>query len=51
MNIELTQEQINGIEGMISRRIENAGETREQACSHILNYLQSRLNKNQNTNE
>lgn len=39
--MELTKEQIDGIEGMISRRIENAGETREQACAHILNYLTS----------
>ena len=51
MNNELTQQQIDGIEGMISRRIENAGETREQACAHILNYLQSRYEPQQRTAE
>ena len=38
-----TPEQITALEDMIARRMENAGETREQACGHISAYLHRRL--------
>ena len=43
MTKELTQEQIDGIEAMIKRRMDNTDETRAQACDHIANYLRQRL--------
>jgi len=43
---ELTDEQKEAIEQMIARRIENTGETRKQACSHILSYLTYEVNQN-----
>jgi hypothetical protein len=39
MDTDLTKEQVAAIEDMIGRRMENTGETREQACEHIANYL------------
>jgi len=36
---ELTQEQIDAVEGMVSRRMENTSETRAEACEHISAYL------------
>ena len=39
MDTELTNEQIVEIEAMITRRMSNTGETREQACEHIVNWL------------
>jgi hypothetical protein len=39
MDTELTNEQIAEIEAMIARRMDNTGETREQACKHIANWL------------
>ena len=35
----LTPQQIKAVEDMIARRMDNTGETRKQACDHILNYL------------
>jgi len=46
MNNELTQEQIDGIEAMIKRRMDNTDETRAQASDHIVNYLQKLLPNN-----
>ena len=43
MTEELTQKQIDAIEGMIKRRIDNTDETREEACAHILAYLKRQL--------
>ena len=37
--IKLTKEQIDAVEGMVSRRMENTSETREEACAHISDYL------------
>jgi hypothetical protein len=39
MSTELTNEQIAALEEMIARRMDNTGETREQACGHIENFL------------
>lgn len=33
------QEQLGHLEEMIQRRINNTGETRKEACEHIINYL------------
>ena len=35
----LTDEAIEEIEAMIARRMSNTGETREEACDHILGTL------------
>mgnify|MGYP003657036648 CR=1 FL=1 len=43
MTKELTQTQIDAIEGMIKRRTDNTDETREEACAHILAYLRKEL--------
>ena len=43
MDYGLSPELLEGVEGMISRRIANTGETREQACAHIQRYLQKCL--------
>ena len=43
---DLTTEQIEAFEGMISRRMKNTDETREQAGLHIINYLIERLPEN-----
>ena len=43
---DLTAEQIEAFEGMISRRMENTDETREQAGLQIINYLIERLPEN-----
>ena len=41
---EITDEKIAEIaEQMIARRIENTGESREEASTHIANYLQQRM--------
>ena len=45
MTEELTQEQIDAIESIIARRIENTGETRSQASEHISSLLLERLSK------
>tara|TARA_R110002012_G_scaffold222330_2_gene394167 strand:- start:536 stop:724 length:189 start_codon:yes stop_codon:yes gene_type:complete len=45
MNNELTKEQTDAIEGMIKRRMDNAGETRAEASDFIVNYLQERFTK------
>ena len=45
MTEELTQEQIDAIESIIARRIQNTGETREQASEHISSLLLARLSK------
>jgi len=42
MDTKLTNEQIAEIEAMIIRRMGNTGETREQACEHIVNWLRER---------
>jgi hypothetical protein len=39
MSTELTNEQIAALEEMIVRRMENTGETREQASAFIANFL------------
>jgi hypothetical protein len=39
MKHQLTPEQVDAIEGIIARRMANTGETREQACLHILKAL------------
>ncbi len=36
---ELTTEQIEAVEGMISRRMENMNETRQEASKFILAYI------------
>ena len=41
--MELTQEQIDALEDMISRRMENTGEDRETAVYHIRTVLSSML--------
>ena len=44
MTNELTQTQLEEMaESMIARRIENTGESREEAATHIANYLKSRM--------
>ena len=45
MTEELTQEQIDAIEGMIKRRMDGFGETRKEASDFIVNYLQERFTK------
>ena len=42
MTEELTQEQIDAIEGLLERRMTNTGETRAEASDFLLNYLQGR---------
>ena len=42
MTEELTQEQIDAIEGLIKRRMDGTGETRAEASDFLLNYLQER---------
>jgi len=44
-NTDLTKKQQDAIEQMIARRIKNTGETRQQACSHILSYLTYEANQ------
>ena len=39
MDTNLTEEQITAIEEMIDRRMDNTGESREQACKHIADWL------------
>ena len=39
----MTQEQINALEDMIARRMENTGEDRAAAAAHIQAYLESLL--------
>jgi len=40
---EITDNKIEEIaEAMVLRRMENTGETREQASDHIVNYLEKR---------
>jgi hypothetical protein len=36
-----TDELIEALEGMIARRMSATGETREQACDHIKDYIQT----------
>lgn len=36
---ELTKEQVDALEGMIKRRVDNTGESRKEACDHIRNYF------------
>ena len=38
----LTPQQIKDVEAMIARRMDNTGETRSQACAHILAYITNR---------
>ena len=45
MNYGLTEEQIDAIESIIKRRMENTGETRAQASEHISSLLLARLSK------
>lgn len=40
---KLTAEQINYLEETIERRMANTGETREEACEHLANYLSNRI--------
>jgi len=35
----LTLEQRQSLDGMVERRMDNAGETREEAAKHIADYL------------
>ncbi len=42
---KLTQEQIDAIEDVLARRMQNTGETRAQASEHIASLLQARLSK------
>ena len=42
-NNALTAEQIEALEGMITRRMESTGQTREQATKHLENYLKNRV--------
>jgi ribosomal protein L16/L10AE len=37
--MELTEKQIEALEEMITRRMENTGEDRETACWHIRSYI------------
>ena len=46
MTKELNKTQIKALEDMITRRMNNTEETREQASEHIANYLKSALPKN-----
>ena len=39
----LTKPQIDALEDMIKRRIDNTGESRKEACEHIRNYLTNGL--------
>ena len=45
MNKELPTELIEGIEGMIKRRMDGLDETRKEASDFIVNYLQERFAK------
>lgn len=38
----ITEQQIKALEDMISRRMENTGESRKEASQHITNYLAKR---------
>ena len=40
---ELTQEQIDAVEGMLARRMEHMGETRAEASAFILKFLKDRI--------
>ena len=40
MTDKLDDKLINEAEAMIARRMQNTGESREEACNHIANYLQ-----------
>ena len=39
----LTQEQIDALEGVVKRRMENTGETRSQAVDHVCHYFEQVL--------
>ena len=43
MNRELTKEQIQSLEYMVERRMENTNETRDEASAHVVNFLRTRL--------
>ena len=45
MTNDLTTKQIDAIEGMIKRRMDNTNETRKEASDFIINYLQERFTK------
>jgi hypothetical protein len=45
-NNALTAEQIEALEGMIARRMEGTGETREQASRFLKDYLNNRISSN-----
>lgn len=49
MTEELTQEQIDSIEAMIKRRMDNANESRAQASDHIISFLKNRFDLNNGT--
>ena len=40
----LTKQQIDYLEEMIQRRMENTGESRDESCEHITNYLKGLIN-------
>ena len=40
---ELTQDQIDAVEGMLARRMEHMGETRAEASAFILKFLKDRI--------
>lgn len=40
---ELTQDQIDALEGMVSRRMKATGECRKEACFNVANYLSRAL--------
>ena len=35
----LTDDAVEALEGMVARRMSNTGETREEACDHIMDTL------------
>ena len=47
--MDLTQEQIDAIEGIIKRRMTNTGESRAEACDHIRNFLLNDYGSDQGT--
>ena len=42
MTEELTQKQIDAIEGLIKRRMDGTGETRSEASAFLVDYLKGR---------
>ena len=41
----LTREQVAALDEMVARRMENTGESRDESCLHITNYLKDLLDE------